>query len=90
MSNIGERGVWSARRKAGQGAEMEATENKQKKKSTRESQLYLRTATRDYGEQRERLQKRDERGKRKNLDTWSTAEQLKKKKTFLWQCERWR
>jgi len=48
---------------------MEATENKQKKKSTRESQLYLRTATRDYGEQRERLQKRDERGKRKNLDT---------------------
>jgi glutamate synthase domain-containing protein 1 len=69
MSNIGERGAQSARRKAGYGAAIEKAENKQRKKSTRESQLYLRRATRDYGEQRERLQKREERGKRKNLDT---------------------
>jgi hypothetical protein len=59
---------------------MKVTGNKQRKKSTCESQLYLRRATRDYGEQRERLQKKEERGKRKNLDTLSKAEKLKGEK----------
>ena len=85
MSNVGERGVWSARRKAGQGAAMEATENKQRKKSTRESQLYLRRATGDHGEQRE---KRGTLQKEKFRHLIHGREV--KKKPLLWQCERWR
>ena len=88
LSNIG---VRSARRKAGHGTAMEATENKQRKKSTRESQLYLRRATQRLGRTKRKITEKGGTWQKEKFRHLIHGREVKKKKKNLpGQCERWR